>query len=190
VNHLLRCLSPPVAAGFAKRASDLVRAAWSRLMGCSLSAPEWELARLPVRLGGLGVEDPGIIWAGACVSSAIRAWDNKYGVAMGGLSGLLRVAVAVLETSAPHLGASLKAAFGRGDLGVALKLHPQFGEWGKQKAWTEEIHRRNAEALKVGPAARQRDLVSVGRVENGGAWITAKPHEVGGLPSRPRNGRP
>ena len=43
------------------------------------------------------------------------------------------------------------------------------------------MHRLEAEALRVGPAARQRDLVSLQAVENGGLWVLARPGEVEGV---------
>jgi hypothetical protein len=181
VNHLLRCLAPPVAAGFAKRASDMIRRAWSKVVGCNLSAPEWEMARLPVRMGGLGIQDPALTWAGANVAASFRAWDNSYGVPMGQMSGLLRTAITELDRIAPALGSPLKAAWDQNTAAGVLRNHPLWISWGRQKAWTEEIHKRNVGLLAVGTAARQRDLLPLNTVEHGGAWVLSRPHEVGGI---------
>ena len=79
--------------------------------------------------------DPSVVWLGACIAGALQVWDNKYGVPMGDLAAGLRTAVYAAEGLAPMMGGPLRAAWDAGNLGAALKLHPMFPQWRKQKAW-------------------------------------------------------
>lgn len=100
-----------------------------------MSDEQWGLARLPVRLGGLGAEDPATVWPGASIAGALQAWDNPFGVPMGDLSAGLRTAIHAAEPLAPAMAKPLRAAWESGVLGGALKQHPLFPQWKRQKAW-------------------------------------------------------
>lgn len=51
--------------------------------------------------GGLGAEDPCLIWPGACTAGSLRACINDFGVPKGDVPGTLRTAIASAMLVAP-----------------------------------------------------------------------------------------
>ena len=60
VTYLLRVLSPSSGRILAKAVSSLLQSTWSDICGASLEAATWDLATLPVRLGGSAWSTPSI----------------------------------------------------------------------------------------------------------------------------------
>ena len=59
VQHLLQAGLPPTTCdGFLAQCSDSLCETVSTIVGSALSASQWDLARIPVKLGGLGIHDP------------------------------------------------------------------------------------------------------------------------------------
>ena len=52
VNWILRTASSPVGRGLAASTTPLIRQAWEGILGVTCSDLSWELASLPIRLGG------------------------------------------------------------------------------------------------------------------------------------------
>ena len=58
INFLLRTTDPITSAWTAAQVSPMLRVTWGVLLGASVSDAQWELACLPIRLGGAGIQDP------------------------------------------------------------------------------------------------------------------------------------
>ena len=78
VNWILRTAEAPVGRALAEATAPLIRQAWEGILGVVGSDLSWELASLPIRLGGAGIASPLPI----CDAAVVSGWSG------GGSSGL------------------------------------------------------------------------------------------------------
>ena len=71
VNWILRTAEAPVGRAIDEATAPLIRQAWEGILGVVGSDLSWELASLPIRLGGAGIASPLPICDAAVVSSWI-----------------------------------------------------------------------------------------------------------------------
>ena len=69
VNWILRTAEAPVGRALAESTAPLIRQAWDGILGVVGSDLSWELASLPIRLGGAGIASPLPLCDAAVVSS-------------------------------------------------------------------------------------------------------------------------
>ena len=177
VNWILRTADPETAVWTAQQTSPLLRQTWDVITGCPSSDAQWELACLPVRLGGVGLQDPWhTVYAAQTASwlSAVGAQpDLAPSVALAQLTPILEA----LATSAPSLGVPLLAAWtswGQADL-VKLRGHGLFVKWRDQSSWAEEIFLQRSKLWDGQVIARLRALRDLQSAPGAGLWLTARP---------------
>ena len=98
------------------------------IVGCPLSSTQWQLASLPIRLGGLGIFDPVFIHDSPFVSGFLGAWDrcNLNGLPTQQVPLEFTSVVQKLHLSCPQLAGPLLSLMPRVSsegLNVALGSH-------------------------------------------------------------------
>ena len=76
ITYLLRALPFFAGASLASDLQILLSVCLSVIVGCPLSSTQWQLASLPIRLGGLDIFDPVVNHDSAFVSGFLGAWDR------------------------------------------------------------------------------------------------------------------
>jgi hypothetical protein len=174
-NWILRTADPGTAAWAANMISPLIRKAWATILGSPVQDAQWELANLPVRLGGAGISDPRDIWEAANVSSWLSALSTP-GVAILAPPAAMRAAVCNLATKSPGLGRPLLEAWDRGNLGV-IKLHPLYAKWCSQECWMEEFWEKRAAKFDAEATDRLSNLRRLQEAPNAGLWMLSTPEK-------------
>ena len=136
----MRTAEPAVAHCTVQKAAALLRNTWNGILGCAACDIHWGLATLPVRLGGLGINDPGDYLAAASISSWVSALAFP-GFRLSSLPKGGHVFVADLARTAPALGGPLQAIWASGDP-LHVKNHVLFARWKEQSAWGDEIQKK------------------------------------------------
>ena len=172
-NWILRTADPETAAWTAAMISPLLRKAWSTILGSPVQDAQWELASLPVRLGGAGISDPRDIWEAANVSSWLSALSTP-GVGILTPPATMRAAVCNLIGKSPRLGTPLLEAWDRGNLG-AIKLHPLYTKWCSQECWLDEFWERRAVKFDAETSDRLSNLRRLQEAPNAGLWMLSTP---------------
>jgi hypothetical protein len=78
VNHLLRVLWSPLASDFADSTEQDLRFTLDCVLGSCLPDSAWAQSCLPIRLGGLGVQNPKLIHSSAHFSSALADYAGAF----------------------------------------------------------------------------------------------------------------
>ena len=128
MNWILRTAESPVGRALAESTTPLIRRAWEGILGTVGSDLSWELASLPIHLGGAGIASPLPICDAAVVSSWI-------GVVFGSVGGPtiyipegFQSATQNLASCSPVLGRPLLACLQ--DSGVlGLRNHSLRARW-------------------------------------------------------------
>ena len=80
VNWILRTAAAPVGRALAEGTAPLIRQAWEGILGAVGSDLSWELASLPIRLGGAGLASPLPI----CDAAVVSSWIGEVFGSVGG----------------------------------------------------------------------------------------------------------
>ena len=145
VTFLLRSLRYASGSLLASLSSLSLRTAWVVVLGSPLSDAQWQLASLPIRMGGLGAQDPVHIHPQAAVSSLILAAKHSAttGITCPRFPLELREALLALRTSARALGSELTQSLSASSL-AGILLHPLLDSWDSQRAWTAAVDEASA----------------------------------------------
>ena len=172
VNWILRTTDPETALWTAHQVSPLLRQAWATLLGSDPGDAQWELACLPIRLGGAGLNDPIMSWDAACLASWAGSLSMP-GVKPQSVSQALVSAMQHVVTRAPSLGSPLLRAAEMGI--VAVRQHALFAKWKEQSFWSDEIQELKAKVWDSTVTERLRSLRRLQCAPDGGLWLTALP---------------
>ena len=174
VNFLLRTADPLTSIWTASQVSPMLRVTWGILLGTPVSDAQWELACLPIRLGGAGIQDPVHFCDAAFVSSWLSAFSSHSILSPSqpplGFSGM----VSNLCLTAPHLATPLMSLSTLADWSK-LRPHPLFSKWQDQSSWADESYLRRASLWDTQVEERLRSLRSLQTAPNAGLWLTALP---------------
>ena len=174
VNWILRTAESPVGRALAESTTPLIRRAWDGILGSVSPDLSWELACLPIRLGGAGIASPLPICDAAAVSSWIGGVFGSVGGPTLSIPSGFQSAVQNLASSSPALGRPLLACLQ--DSGVlGLRNHALRARWADQSAWSEEIFRLRAAAFDHSADQRLQGLRSAQESAGAGLWLTATP---------------
>ena len=110
VNFLLRTADPATAKWTATQVSPMLRTTWGVLLGSPVSDAQWELACLPIRFGGAGIQDPLHFWDAANISSWMTAFAGPARLAPRQPPPAFIDCVHSLCLRAPHLASPLHAS--------------------------------------------------------------------------------
>jgi hypothetical protein len=78
INHLLRVLWTPLASDFADSTEQDLRFTLDSILGSCLSDSAWTQSCLPIRFGGLGIQNPKLIHSAAYFSSALADYAGAF----------------------------------------------------------------------------------------------------------------
>ena len=182
VNWILRTADPTTAVWTAQQTSPLFRQSWDVVVGTPSTDVQWELACLPVRLGGAGMQDPWHTVYAAQTASWLSAASASQELAPNVAPANLTPILECLATSAPCLGVPLLAAWtagGHPDL-TSLRGHGLLPKWKDQSSWAEELFGQRAKFWDAQVIARLRVLRKLQCAPNAGLWLTARPGTGGG----------
>jgi hypothetical protein len=174
VNWILRTAEAPVGRALAESTAPLMRQAWDGIVGSVCSDLSWELASLPIRLGGAGIASP----VSVCDAASVSSWIGGVFGSAGGPTITVPVgfetAVTSLVAISPGLGRPLLAALQ--SAGVAgLRDHPLRARWADQSASSEEIFKQRAALFDACADLRLQGLRSAQESAGAGLWLTATP---------------
>ena len=174
VNWILRTAEAPVGRALAEATAPLIRQAWEGILGVVGSDLSWELASLPIRLGGAGIASPLPICDAAVVSSWIGGVFGSVGGPTVSIPEGFQTAVQNLAGCSPALGRPLLAALQSSGV-MGLRNHQLRARWADQSAWSEEIFRHRAVAFDASADQRLQGLRSAQESAGAGLWLTATP---------------
>ena len=137
VSWLLRTASSDVASPLAAACEDPLRASLGVILGTAMSTSHWDLATLPVRFGGLGVQNPIDYWEGASVASWLTAVRRAPDSFPHGVPVHLGVVAMSLASKFPTFGQPLMEHLLPWSP-TELFAHSLSRKWSDQKAWSEE----------------------------------------------------
>jgi hypothetical protein len=161
VNHLLRALPFEQGVSLSAEAKAKLIEALSGLAGSQISFQSWSVASLPVRLGGLGLQDPESIHAAARISSFVSssAAASKYGLPSAEVTHGDLLALSSLDPACRQLCAALRATATLGlPLPTSLPDTDLFDSWSQQKTWATLQAEFNASILDETLPPRDRKL--------------------------------
>ena len=174
VNWILCTARVTVGRALAKSTAPLIRQAWDGIVGSVCSDLSWELAALPIRLGGAGIASPLPVSDAAAVSSWIGGVFGSTGGPTITVPIGFESAVTNLVAISPGLGRPLLATLQ--SAGVAgLRNHPLRARWADQSAWSEEIVKNRASSFDASADIRLQGLRAAQESVGAGLWLTATP---------------
>jgi len=180
VMHLLRSLPYLKGAHLAQRSTSIIRDALSVIVGVPLSELQWELARLPTSLGGVGLLDPSAVHSAAYLSSlcASRVTSASFSLPVLKFPTDFKHAVSWVGEVAPSLSATV---VGIPSLQVNLADEVALDRWccwKKQSFWSEKSYRFLAEEFDFKAPSRMSSFRSLSAVPHSGDWLVAVPDSL------------
>ena len=182
ITYLLRVLNPPSGHVLAGSVSTLLKYTWSDICGVPLENAAWDLATLPVRLGGLGIVDPIDFAKFAALSSFLSAAFSApvTGITLPFISTELISSLGEARDTAPAMANllldTLTPAF---DLDAAARS--RFSDkFSSQSEWSGEAYIRRAAILDSAASERLCTLRQLFCGANAGKWLTSLP-KLGGF---------
>jgi hypothetical protein len=174
VNWIVRTAEVPVGRALAESTAPLIREAWNGIIGSVCSDLSWELASLPIRLGGAGIASP----LPVCDAAAVSSWIGGVFGPSGGPTISIPIgfesAITNLVATSPGLGRPLLTTLQTA--GVAgLRDHPLRPRWADQSAWSEEIFKHRATLFDSSADLRLQGLRAAQECSGAGLWLTATP---------------
>jgi hypothetical protein len=170
VNWTLRTSTPAVSSWTANKVRPMLRQAWNVILGQDPGEAQWELATLPIRLGGAGISDPVLHWPAACLSSWLSASKALGPTVLQPPDGMMEV-VSLLGSAIPSLGAPLKACQSL----TAVYRNPLMVKWCQQNAWQTAHWEVLAATWDSAVTERLRCLRNLHLAPHAGSWLTALP---------------
>ena len=174
VNFLLRTADPQTSAWVATQVSPMLRVTWGVLLGTPVSDAQWELACLPIRLGGAGIQDPLHFCEAAFVSSWLSAFSASTTLSPRRPPEGFSAAITSLCLHSPQLAAPLMSIASLGDW-PRLRAHALFSKWKDQGSWADESYPRRAALWDTQVSERLRSLRKLQTAPNAGLWLSALP---------------
>ena len=153
VNYLLRSLPFQHARSLAEKSSVIVRKALESIVGSPLPDLCFLLACLPVRKGGMGLQDPALVLGPAFLSSNFGFAASQGELPERFWRELSDAWAIILEKL--HLNATTLAA-----IEGAASVEPDDidAAWTKQKWWQEQVHTQKDAHFKLNATDRLRAL--------------------------------
>ena len=99
---------------------------------------QWNLASLPVRLGGIGATDPVRVQVPAAIGSFLQAARGLTGIQLERFPPDFGELLARVEGPLQGMTGPLKQIWCEGSLVLAV-TSPQIEAWASQKAWSEAL---------------------------------------------------
>ena len=174
VNWILRTAESPVGQVLAESATPLIRQAWEGILGAPCSDLSWELASLPIRLGGAGIASPLPVCDAAVVSSWIGGVFGSTGGPTVTVPIGFQTAIMNLAACSPALGRPLLATLQTSGVS-GIRNHPLRARWADQSSWSEEIFRLRAASFDNSADQRLQGLRAAQECTGAGLWLTATP---------------
>ena len=182
INHLLRSLPLRYGQSLAEKASEIVRKALESILGSPLPDLCFLLACLPVRKGGMGLQDPVAVLGPAFLSSNFVFASSQAELPERFWRELSDAWTNILTTL--RLNPSTLA-----DLEGADCIEPEDVDpaWTKQKWWQEQVNTQRDAHFKLNAADRLRalqalnaahratDITSLVGAEDGPISLTSRP---------------
>ena len=177
VTHLLRSLPFLKGAKLAQLASSLIRQAVGLVVGIPLSELQWELARLPIREGGLGLLDPLAIHPPAFISAFCSSKLISFDLGLPCLSppSDFNLAVDWLQVISPSMVHTVSCIPSSRITASDETSVGRFLNWKAQHFWSELAVRFMVEDFDSKAPARMASFRSLCASPHAGDWILATP---------------
>lgn len=176
VTHLLRALPFEQGVSLSSSSKEKTVEAFGALVGAEISLQSWSLACIPVRLGGLGLQDPQRIHPAARISSFVSASAAalQYALPQAEVSHSDLLAVSSLEPACQQLCQPLRNAANVGlPLPGDIANHDLFDSWTQQKTWSllqDEFH---SSILEETLSPRNQKLRELFSGAHAGQWLAS-----------------
>jgi len=177
VTYLLRLLNPDLGDILAQKASVIIKEALGDIVGVPLSELQWNLARLPVKSGGLGITDPMVISSVARISSFISAarHSSTTQISLHQLAPTLSSSLITLLPLAPSAANPLLSIIQRPYDHDVITSHSLSEEWSQQKQWTEIIYQKLGSQWSANASDRMVRLKELFSGVHSANWLTCTP---------------
>ena len=175
VMFLLRTLPFEAAEALANEAQSRVALAFNQLLGVALDPPQWALACLPVKRGGLGILDPKSVAAAAHVASFLvsSVGAHYYELPQCKTPFSFFRALTLLEPSSPGPASALRLLIHPGaPVAADLTQRELFEAWTDQHQWTDSMHDFQSVLLDETLPRRVRVMRELSSASHAGSWLT------------------
>jgi hypothetical protein len=175
LNFLTRCSSECHVSALIHRADGILCQTLGDIIGTPLTGPQWGQARLPQRLGGLGISSPLDLAAPGRIAAVVDF------VLRGKKTLQLQEDLPLIPPDFPIVVSSLSACLGpefdplkgwaadAGSVALADEVHSH------QRWWGERWHKAQAKALGRGLPARDQARLALQQAQRGAAWLSVCP---------------
>ena len=174
VNWVLRTAEPACAAWTADQVTPLIRNAWETILGTNVGDAQWDLATLPIRMGGCGITSPLTVCEAASVSSWLSATASIAELSPSTPEASFLPTLLLLANKAPNLGRPLVDLLSSSGVAGA-RQHPLWPKWCQQHAWADEINTLHSTTLDTSVIERLSSLRKLQATPSAGLWLTRSP---------------
>jgi hypothetical protein len=176
VNHLLRVLWSPHTCAFVSRTAGNIRRALEGILGRSLPDAAWLQSCLPIRHGGLGIQNPSLTHSAAFLASALAEYSGAYSP-VGEEASPCKEFWDVVDSISNQLPENSTLAQWRVEHILPPAERIVEDKHFEQRFWSEKVHlqlkNELAASLPLRDQVRLRDLAA----EHAGGWLTVIPND-------------
>ena len=163
-----------IAEILASQTQSRVASAFSSVLGQTLEPPQWALACLPAKKGGLGLLDPRTVLSAAHVAAFLKSsvGAHSFHLPQCKVQFSFFNALIQLELSSPGPASALRVLVQPGCVVAAdIAQRELYDVWSDQHQWTEGIHEFQSVLLDETLPRRARLMRELSSAPHAGSWL-------------------
>ena len=176
VNHLLRVMWSERASTFVTATAVGIRRALEGILGRSLPDAAWLQSCLPIRHGGLGIQNPALTHSAAFLASALAEYSGAFSTTWEETSPCAEF-WDVVDSLSNQLVEDTTLAQWQVEHILPPREHILEAKFHEQRVWSDKVHLRLKQELTTSLPLRDQVRLRDQSEEHAGGWLSVVPND-------------